>query len=233
MSSISATNVSTSNTLASLLNPATSGDSLPAATSARSDAGTASGDPVDVVDLSDRAKQILARATSEQVAADKLSAQLQSLRDPNGKSAASDSKAGNSKAGDGASLFDKLRGRVQDGKNDTVWTAGARAGDASLSDAEFTAKHKDALLGALLGMPAEKLQALQAAINNGTLKFQKGSEVEGYNTRTTVTYTAGPGGGGMSTSGYRPATGAVKEAIDAGNAIALWTEDRGDVYVTW
>ena len=131
-------------------------------------------------------------------------------------------------------MFDKLRGRVQDSRSDTGWTAGARAGDASLSDAEFTAKHKDALLGALVGLPADKLQALQAAINSGTLKFQKGSEVEGYNTQTTVTYTVGPGGGqGMSTSGYKPPTGAVKEAIDAGNAIALWTEDRGDVYVTW
>ena len=231
MSSISATNVSTSNALASLLNPTMSGDSLPAVASARSDAGMASSDPVDVVDLSDRAKQILARATFERAAADKLSAQVQSMQDPEGKSAAPDSQAGNSQASNGASLFDKLRGRAQDSGNDTEWTAGARAGDPSLSDAEFTAKHKAGLLGALVGFPAEKQQALEAAINNGTLKFQKGTDVEGYNTRTTVTYTVG--GQGMSTSGYRPATGAAKEAIDAGNAIALWTEDRGDVFVTW
>ena len=37
----------------------------------------------------------------------------------------------------------------------------------------------------------------------------------------------------MSTSGYRAATGETKEAIDAGNVLAMWTEDRGDVYITW
>jgi len=123
---------------------------------------------------------------------------------------------------------------VQDSKDNTAWTAGSRAGDASISDADFIAKCKDSLVVALEGFPAEKREALEAAINNGTLKIQKGSEVEGYNTRTTVTYSVGPGGGqGMSTSGYRPPTGAVKEAIDAGNAISLWTEDRGDVFITW
>ncbi|WP_253711471.1 hypothetical protein [Bradyrhizobium sp. WD16] len=85
-------------------------------------------------------------------------------------------------------------------------------------------------MAGLRGFPPEKSAALQAAIANGTLKFQKGSEVPGYNTRTVITYF---GEQGMSTSGYRPPTGAVKEAIDAGNAQAIWTEDRGDVYVTW
>jgi hypothetical protein len=161
---------------------------------------------------------------------------LQSLDDPDGKPTAS--KPSPDK---GTSLFDKLSGRAQDmresaqdSRNDTVWTAGSKWGDASISDAEFTARHKDGILAGLTGFPADKQQALQAAINNGTLKFQRGSDVEGYNTRTVVTYSGGPGGGqGMSTSGCRPATGAAKEAIDAGNAVALWTADRGDVHVTW
>ncbi len=231
MSSISATGASTYNALASLLTPAPSTSDSPPQTAAstNSNIATPSTDPIDTVDLSDRAKRILARATFEQTAADKLSAVLQSLDDPDGKPTAS--KPSSDK---GTSLFDKLSGRAQDSRNDTAWTAGARAGDASISDAEFTAKYKDSLLVGLTGFPADKQQALQAAINNGTLKFQLGSDVEGYNTRTVVTYTVGPGGGqGMSTSGYRAATGAAKEAIDAGNAYGFWTEDRGDVYVTW
>jgi hypothetical protein len=76
--------------------------------------------------------------------------------------------------------------------------------------------------------------ALQAAIDNGTLKIQKGSDVPGYNNRTIITYTGSPGGlQGMSSSVYVPPTGAAKEAINAGNALGLWTEDRGDVYVSW
>ncbi|OAF16807.1 hypothetical protein [Bradyrhizobium neotropicale] len=229
MSSITATNSSTSNILTSLLDPTLSAAPGSASASTQSSAPTTSSDPVDVLDLSDRAKQILARANLEQAAADKLSGFLQSLKGPDAKSTAShDGSKGQ------GSLFKKLRGRAQDSSDKTTWTAGSRAGDASISDADFIAKYKDALEGSLAGFPPDKLAALQSAISNGTLKFQKGSEVEGYNTRTTVTYSVGPGGGqGMSTSGYRPPTGAVKEAIDSGNAVGLWTEDRGDVYVTW
>lgn len=93
---------------------------------------------------------------------------------------------------------------------------------------------EDSLRAALADFPPEKRAALEAAITNGTLKIQKGSEVEGYNTRTTITYNVGPGGGqGMSTSGCRPPTGAAKEAIDSGNAVGLWTADRGDVFISW
>lgn len=226
MSSIAATNSSAPNILTSLLNP-----TLPVAGSAATDAQVqaTSGDPVDVVDLSDRAKQILARANVEQVAADKLSGFLQSLEDPEGKSVSSQ----DSSKGQG-SLFDKLRGQTTGAAETTNWTAGSKAGDASISDGDFIAKYKDSLEAALQDFPAEKRAALEAAISNGTLKIQKGSEVEGYNTSTTVTYSVGPGGGqGMSTSGYKPPTGGAKEAITSGNAVGFWTEDRGDVYVSW
>jgi hypothetical protein len=233
MSGIAAANSSATNAVASLLvntgSSATADAGSAVNKSASSDTTPSSRDPVDTVDMSDRAKATLARAKTEQFAADKLAAQVQATRNPGDKSGAVSSKP----VPDGASkLFDALHGSAAG--NDTDWTAGSKWGDAAISDAAFTDKYKDSLLGALEGLPPEKREALQAAINAGTLKVQQGSEVAGYNTRTAVTYNGGPGGGqGMSTSGYRAPTGAVKEAIDAGNAVALWTEDRGDVYVTW
>jgi len=180
-------------------------------------------DPVDVVDLSDRAKQVLARANTEQAAADKLTDFLRSLKDPDGTSASS-----RHSSKEQVSLFEKLKGQT------TGWTAGSKAGDASISDADFITKYRDAFEAALQDFPADKRAEMEAAISNGTLQIQKGSDIDGYNTKTTVTYNVGPGGGqGMSTSGYRAPTGATKEAIESGNAISLWTEDRGDVFVTW
>lgn len=169
MGSISATGASTYNALASLLTPASSTSDSPPQTAAstNSNAATPSTDPIDTVDLSYR----------------ELSAMLQSLNGPDEKPTASKPTSDNE-----TSLFDKLSGRAQDSRNDTAWTAGSKWGDASISDAEFTPRHKAGILGALTGLPAEKLRALQAAIDNGTLKFQRGSDVEGYNTRTTVTW---------------------------------------------
>jgi hypothetical protein len=232
MAAIAPTNASGYSAVASLLSNAASsatGGSPRAGGSTASDATTPSTDPTDTVDLSDRAKQVLARAKSEQAAADKLSALLQSLNDPDGKNPESKPKAG-----DGTSVFDNLSGRTQQRASDTEWTAGSNHGDASISDAAFVDKYKDALLGGLTGFPPEKQAALQAAIDNGGLTIQKGSEVPGYNTRTTVVHSGEPGGlQGMSTSGYAAPTGQAKDAIEAGNAYGFWTEDRGDVYVTW
>lgn len=233
MSTISATSTSANSAIASLIKDAASSGSALASqgsiSSSASASSASSSDPVDTVDLSDRAKQILARAKSEQAAGDKLNALLQSLKNPDGTDIASKAKTG-----DQTSLFDQLSGKLQQQTSNTTWTAGSKYGDASISDAAFIDKSKDAFLGALAGAPPEKLAALQAAINNGTLKIQKGSDVPGYNTRTIVTYSGSPGGlQGMSVTGYVPPTGAAKDAIDQGNAIALWTEDRGDVYVSW
>jgi hypothetical protein len=235
MSLITATNSSATNALASLLKntatTATTDTSTPAkATTSDPTASQVSRDPVDTVDLSDRAKATLARARTEQVAADKLTAQVAATKNLEGKG-----KATKVTSDGGSQLFDRLTGRAKPQQaGETKWEAGSKSGDASISDAEFTAKYKDAFLGALEGLPPEKREALQTAIDTGTLKFQQGSEVSGYNTRTTISYSTGPGGGqGMSTSGYSAPTGATKEAIEAGNAVSLWTEDRGDVYVTW
>jgi hypothetical protein len=232
MSAISATNSSVSDALVSLLR-SNSADGADATTpaSAKTDTSTKIGDgPVVHVDLSDRAKAVLERNKVEKLAADRLALQASEAKGY-GKPAVSSKSVSD----DASKILDTLYGSaVPKADSETKWTAGSEAGNASISDAEFTAKYKDSLLGALEGLPAEKQEALQAAINAGALKFQQGSEVAGYNTRTTVSYSSGPGGGqGMSTSGYSPPTGAVKEAIEAGNAVSLWTEDRGDVYVTW
>jgi hypothetical protein len=233
MSAIAATNASPYGAMASLRDSALSSSTV---VSPRANGGkapdaktTTSNEPVDTIDLSDRAKQILARAESEQEAADKLTALLQSLKDPDDKSSISERKAD-----DGTRAFEKLSGRNQRSASETTWTAGSKWGDPTISDAEFVERYKDALMGGLTGYPPEKQAALQAAIANGTLKIQKGSDVPGYNTRTVVTYNVGPGGGqGMSTFGYAPPTGAAKEAIQAGTAYGFWTADRGDVYVSW
>src|SRR5882757_3580265 len=182
MSAIAAANSSATNAVASLLSNAASPATADAGTAinkvASSDANSSSRDPVDTVDLSDRAKATLARARTEQFAADKLAAQVQATRNPSDKSGAASSRP----APDGASkLFDALHGSAAG--SDTDWTAGSKWGDAAISDAAFTGKYKDSLLGALEGLPPEKREALQAAINAGTLKVQQGSEVAGYNTR--------------------------------------------------
>ncbi len=231
MSTVAALNSSDSNALLSLLRRGSTAetDASPQE-SGKADAASAKKDnPATVVDLSDRAKAVLERNKVELAAADRLAQQVAA-----GKGGSKSESAQQARTDDASKLFGALSGKsASQTTNSTNWEAGSKWGDASISDAAFTAEIKDSLLGALTGFPPEKQEALRAAIASGTLKFQKGSDVAGYNTRTTVTYSGGSGGQGMSTSGYRPPTGAAKEAIDAGNAVGLWTADRGDVYVTW
>ena len=237
MSTISATNTSANSAVASLIKDAASSGSALASQGSTSLSASAfsasSSDPVDTVDISDRAKQILARAKSEQAAADKLNTLLQSLK-------SLDSKDTTSKAqtDDGTSLFDKLSGRAQSQtSSDTQWVAGAPYGNASISDADFTkglyleqiADFMDAA-----GLPPEAGQALRNAVANGTLKFQKASEVPDLNFHSQQIFTKNAFGtidtwGSVSQN----PTGATKDAIDQGKAIALWSADRGDVYITW
>jgi hypothetical protein len=81
MSVISATSSSAYGSVASLLVDAASSvtDDLQPDSAASSDTKS-SGDPADIIDLSDRAKQVLAQSKIDQVAADTLSALVQSLR---------------------------------------------------------------------------------------------------------------------------------------------------------
>jgi hypothetical protein len=235
MSAIAAVNSSATSAVASLLRNAAStatvdGTSTSATTKSDQVASSARGNPVDIVDLSDRAKQILARAKTEQVAASKLSDLVQSLQSPEGKTSASKAKSD-----DGTSLFDKLSGRTQTPTSGTTqWEAGSKYGDPTISDGAFIDKIKDALLTSLSGAPAEKVAALQTAIDSGTIQIQKASDVAGLNYQSSVSYTGSPGDlQGMSVTHQSNPTGAIKDAIDQGNALAMWTADRGDIYITW
>jgi hypothetical protein len=233
MSAIAATNSSAYSAAASLLNSATTSaaEAPPKSGEAPSpDSATSSGNPTDTVDLSDRAKQILARAKSEQLAADKLSVLLQSIKNPDGKGIAS--KAGTS---DQTTLFDQLSGSQTSSKSSTTqWEAGSKYGDPTISDSDFLEKVKPALLASAEGLPPEQRQALEAAINNGTIQFQKASDIAGLNYHSTVTYTGSPGGlEGMTVTHQSNPTGAAKDALDQGRAFTLWAPDRGDVYVSW
>ena len=237
MSTISATSTSANSAIASLIkDAASSGSALASQGSTSSSSGVSSAsssDPVDTVDLSDRAKQILARAKSEQAAGDKLNALLQSLKNPDSKDTTSKAQTD-----DGTSLFDKLSGRAQtQTSSDTQWVAGAPYGNASISDADFTKElHLEVYADSMdaAGLPPEAGQALRNAVANGTLKFQKTSDVPDLNFHSQHIFTTNAFGtiDSWGTSSQNP-TGATKDAIDQGKAIAMWSADRGDIYITW
>lgn len=77
--------------------------------------------PVDIVDLSDHAKALLARAKLDQAAADRLTAQLEAAKGT-GKKAASPPKSN-----DGSQLFDKLSGRAQSSASAQLNKSGSQA----------------------------------------------------------------------------------------------------------
>lgn len=237
MNTINASSASANGAIASLIKDAGTSSATTApekSTSSSSRAPSASStDPTDTVDLSDRAKQFLARAKSEQLAADKLNTLLQSLQNQDGKDATSKAKTD-----DGTSLFDKLSGRTQtQNSGDTQWVAGAPYGDASISDADFTKElHLETYADSMdaAGLPPEAGQALRNAIANGTLKFQKASDVPDLNFHSQHIFTTNAFGtiDSWGTTSQNP-TGATKDAIDQGKAIAMWSADRGDIYITW
>jgi hypothetical protein len=226
-----AANSSATSAVAALLSNTVS--PTPAAKATTAGPTTTSSGRVDIVDLSDRAKATLARAKIEEVAAGKLAAQLDAASGSNGKNGTS-----NTKSDDGLSLFQKLTAQPQQ-PDTTTWEAGSKYGDASISDAGLTAELKASLLQQAdaydkQGLPPEVGQALRNAVNSGSLKFQKASDIPDLNFHSTVTYSGVPGGlQGIGVATDQHPTGAAKDAIDQGIAIAAWTQDRGDVYITW
>jgi hypothetical protein len=79
----------------------------------------------------------------------------------------------------------------------------------------------------------DQAQALSDALQNGTLKFQKASDVPDLNMNSWMIHFADAGGGGeMGSSSVKP-TGTIKAAIEGGKALAVNMGDRGDFYVTW
>jgi hypothetical protein len=238
MTTIATANPAAYSAVASLLSSSASdaSDNSQIGQSSTSDqAASSSSDPTDTVDLSDHAKATLARAKSEQAAADKLQSLVQSLSGNDGKK----SDASKAKSDDGSSLFDKLSGSQTSPKSsDTQWVAGAPYGDASKSDAEFTETMKGTFVNEAnamdqAGMP-EAAQALRNAVANGTVKYQKASEVPGLNFQSDVQFTQNPLGTIDTSVATNPhPTGEIKDAMAQGRAFAGWTPDRGDIYVTW
>lgn len=269
MSAIAAVNSSASSAVASLLNDAASaatGSATPTATKSNQAASSASNNPVDIVDLSDRAKATLARAKAEQGAAGKLSAQVAAAKDSGRTSSASTiGRADKSTTESTSSLFAILAGRSappaqsnpdtqSDSLSDRIaaWAPTLKApltvrdgiapfGDPTTSDAQFI---KDMGLSSMLsglgdiydqqGFPPEIGQAMRTAGANGTIKIQDAADVADLNMHSINIYTPSAIGGpsAWGTVTQHP-TGATKEALDQGRALAMWTADRGNVYLTW
>ena len=235
MSTIAAANSSTANAAALRPNDAASpatNSSTPVTGASGSDAaGAAASRPTDLVDLSDRAKATLERAKTEYVAAGKLSAQLAAARDPDGKDPAPIADTD-----DGTALFYMLSGRAKPQQaGDTQWVAGAPYGNAAITDADLTAELEGTLLQHANTLPPASGQALRNAVANGTLKFQKTSDVPGLNFHSSTSFTPGAISGrfDLAISTSQNPTGVTKQAIDRGTAMAMWTADRGDIYISW
>lgn len=74
---------------------------------------------------------------------------------------------------------------------------------------------------------------LRAAIQNGTLRIQKSSEVPDLNLRYTTTHFADARGGGTRSDWHWNPTGAAKAALDDGRAMTVGGVDRGAFYLSW
>jgi len=243
----------------------------------------ASTQPATIVDLSDHAKAVLARAKTEQVAADRLDAQV--------RASSSDALGSNlSTTGNWSerSTFDQIHDL---GRELTTSGSAPNASDSAGKDVlggtpiwrQMAAADNIAILqagaqlynrpqemediaknGGQFASPTEghvvsddvlfvftmhsviaqniselrekgmtdQAQALSDALQNGTLKFQKASDVPDLNMKSWMIHFADAGGGGMGSSSVKP-TGAPKAAIDSGKALAVNMGDRGDFYVTW
>jgi hypothetical protein len=123
MSAIAATGSSSSYSavaqlLANSLSSATPGISQ-TGQSTTSGSGTPTSGSSDSLDLSDHAKAILARAKTDQVAADELQTFLQAARNPNGTGGTS---ASSQASGDnGTQIFDQLTGQTQSQSANTTF----------------------------------------------------------------------------------------------------------------
>jgi hypothetical protein len=244
----------------------------------------ASTQPATIVDLSDHAKAVLARAKTEQVAADRLEAQVR---------ASSSDALGSNRSTTGNSPEKSTFDQIHDLGRELTTSAGApNASDSAGKDflggtpiwRQTAAADNIAILqagaqlynrpqemediaknGGQFASPTEghvvsddvlfvftvhsqialkisdlrekgmtdQAQALGDALRNGTLKFQKASEVPDLNMQSWMIHFADAGGGGeMGSSSVKP-TGAPKAAIASGKALALSMGDRGDFYITW
>lgn len=236
--------------------------------------------PATIVDLSDHAKAILAKDATDQVAAQKLAAQVEASRASKGGPDQTDKQATANKsifdqihdlgseltdtkdqtsAGDsvlsgtpiwqqqgsadniaileaGAKLYNKSQAMQDLAKNGGQF-ASSTEGQVVSDDVMFVYATHSAIASHITALQdkgmTEQAQALSDALQNGTLKFQKASDVPDLNMHSSTIHFADAGGGGeMGSTSVRP-TDATKAAIDGGQALALSMGDRGDFYVTW
>jgi hypothetical protein len=187
--------------------------------------------PATNVTLSDQAKAIIARAQADQAVADRLQ---QAVDQSNGKTTSNST----SQSGSLDKIYQQISSaNAQTGSQPNI-VDGSIYGSPSISNTEFVAKYKNTLEWMVAQTAKDnspqQAAALQAAIDNGTLKIQQASSVPGDTVRENITYTQGANGGsGMSTTQTGTVTGSAETAIQSGNAFQMWTEDRGTVYVSW
>lgn len=206
--------------------------------------------PSSTVDLSDRAKAMLERSKVEQAVVEKLADMLAMASD-----ARSSQQLLPMSVDEISQFFQSVTGRMNarsadnagtmanaaDGaKSNVAWENPAPYGDPTISDEAFMAKLNESLLSTAdfydeLGRPPEVGQALRDAVKNGTVKVQRASDIPDLNLTSTQTFTPSVNGGGYDSSGgleLHP-TGATKDAIEQGRAVAAWHMDRGNIYISW
>jgi hypothetical protein len=206
--------------------------------------------PSSTVELSDRAKDLLARTKIEQAIADQLAEVMLAASDdksrqkPQSRLSSDElSQLFQSTLNKTAQAAGKAAPRADPmahPQSTTQWQNHAPYGDPTMSDEQFLSQMKDTLLWFAdiydqNGSPPEVGQALRDAVKNGTVKVQRASDVPDLNFKSTQTFTPSALGGGYDSIGgiTQNPTGATKEAIDQGRAIALWNMDRGDIYISW
>lgn len=214
-----------------------------------SDETSSSSDTADKVELSDRAKALLARAEVEQA----VIAQLKKVFQPSQSS--DQDGASQTTTDDPAQIFqsiadrlNKAAGAAHQGQTDTAskntgataWQNAAPYGDPNISDAAFFSEMNDSLLAIAdfydqQGRPPDVGQALRDAVRNGTVTIQRASDVPDLNFKSSQTFTKSVHGGGYDSFGStsQNPTGATKEAMDSGRALAMWNYNRGDIYISW
>lgn len=187
--------------------------------------------PATVVDLSDRAKAAIEQNRIAKDVADRLAQQVAAMKDGDAKTQRSTGHPKSTSASkDAPDIYSSLASA-------TKWEAGAPYGDPTKSDAQFL---KDSLLPDMdltaAGWTEEDAQAFKGAIQNGTIKIQKASEIEGLNFKSWQAFVPNSNNGvGYDSAGgtSQNPIGDVKKAIDSHRAMAMWTADRGDVYLSW
>lgn len=255
MSTASSVNSSASSALSLLRSfAASTGSKSTSATSAQSDAATQTEDDSAVtVNLSDQAKALLDRAKIAQAVADRLAQHFQIARDTNGsdwlsKLLSQPTSAGKtradkdssdqktSSAASSTSAAAKWKASLKE--QVTVSDAPAPYGDSAKSDQQIIKEMTTSLL-ATADLYDNYLspgsgQPLRDALAKGTIKVQNAADVAGLNMHSTQTWTPNAFGSvdGSSSTTITP-TGSVKEAFESGRSLALWSADRGNIYLSW